>query len=418
MQVYKFPLSHLFSTHISPASKIKRASLALARLCKSIKALLAHGQLHSHSHQLNQLVSYPATRLSRLPWQKLALRFCDEVVLVLFALIIIGVNAFGKLTADTSLAATALARHPGQNQALYGRLFSTKTVVTPKGLIAEAQAEEILDTQSFVETKITTPPSLTSIDETGLFAAIPDSAHSLVNNQIQVYKTQSGDTLTAIAHRFGITPNTIKWANGLTADYIKPEWYLVIPTVNGVLVKADNNTTIPDIAHKFKCSVERIISFNGLSDAEDIEPGQLVMCPDGELPAPPKPAIATTSAKRSVGIAYADVPDEAGSTHLFVKGNCTWYVARKFHVTWGGDAKYWLKNAAEAGYRTGLVPQAGAVVVTSENGRHGHVALVEKVDQTNGTMTISEMNYIGLGVVSTRVLPLKDGVVRGFIYAN
>lgn len=385
-------------------------------MLKQIKTLFTHGQTHSGASQLGHLVSYPATRLSRLPWQKLALRFCDEAILILFALIIVGINAFGRLTADTSLAATALARRPQQNQALYGRLFSTKTVVTPKGLIAEAQAEEIPDTQNSTDTTAA-PPAITSIDETGLFAAIPDSAQSLVNNQIQVYKTQPGDTLTAIAQHFGITPNTIKWANGLTADQIKSGWYLVIPTVNGVLVKADSNTTIPDIARKFKCSIERIVSFNGLSDAEDIEPGQLVMCPDGELPAPPKPKV-TTPTKRSVGVAYADIPDEAGSTHLFAKGNCTWYVARKFHVTWGGDAKYWLKNAAEAGFRTGLVPQAGAVVVTSENGKHGHVAIVTEVNHAKGTMTISEMNYKGLGIVDSRELPLKDGVVRGFIYAQ
>lgn len=374
--------------------------------------------MHPTTSQLSHLVSYPATRLSRLPWQKLALRFCDEAILILLALAIVGINLFGRLTADTSLAATALSRHPEQNQALYGRLFSTKTVVTQKGLIAEARAEEVPDTHELHDST-TTPPPITSIDESGLFAAIPDSARSLVNNQIQVYSTQTGDTLAAIARRFGISTNTIKWANGLNTDQIKPGWHLVIPTVNGVLVKADNNTTIPDIAYKFKCSVERIIAFNGLSDAEDIEPGQLVMCPDGELPAPPKPKTAQkTSTQRSVGIAYADVPDEAGSTHIFVKGHCTWYVARRFHVTWGGDAKYWLKNAAEAGYRTGQVPQVGSVVVTSDGGKHGHVALVEKIDQANGTMTISEMNYIGLGVVSTRVLPLKDGVVRGFIYAN
>lgn len=396
---------------------LKKHYLTFVRLFDQIKIVFAQGHFHSSTSQLGQLVSYPATRLSRLPWQKLAIRFCDEAILVLFALAIISVSVFGRLTADTSLAATALSRHPKQNLALYGRLFSTKTVVTQKGLIAEAQAEEIPDIQRPLETT-PTPPAITSIDESGLFAAIPDSAQSLVNNQIQVYDTQAGDTLAAIAQRFGISTNTIKWANGLTADQIKPGWHLVIPTVNGVLVKADSNTTIPDIAHKFKCSIERIISFNGLSDAEDIEPGQLVMCPDGELPAPPKPKTIATPAKRSVGIAYADIPDEAGSTHIFAKGNCTWYVARKFHVTWGGDAKYWLKNAAEAGYRTGQVPQAGAVVVTSENGKHGHVALVEKIDHANGTMTISEMNYKGLGIVDSRELPLKDGVVRGFIYAN
>jgi surface antigen len=44
----------------------------------------------------------------------------------------------------------------------------------------------------------------------------------------------------------------------------------------------------------------------------------------------------------------------------------------------------------------------------------GHVAYVEQV--SGGTITISEMNYRGWGVVDRRTLSAYGGVVRGYIY--
>ena len=54
-------------------------------------------------------------------------------------------------------------------------------------------------------------------------------------SEIIDYKVESGDTLSSIAQKFDISPDTIKWANDLTnANQIKPGQILKILPVTGV----------------------------------------------------------------------------------------------------------------------------------------------------------------------------------------
>lgn len=366
-----------------------------------------------HAHGLDSLFSYPATRLAKLPWPKLALKFTDEVVLVLLAIVLIVANVSINPHQDSSLFAQSLANHADSNIALHTKIFSNTTNQTGSKLISEALAEEqrTVTPTTQVAGMQEQVSSITSIDEYGLSAAIPDSIKPLLNNQIRIHKTASGETLSDIADQYNIDVNTIKWSNGLTSNIIKPDWFLVIPSVKGVLVQADNDTTITGIARKFKCSEESIISYNGLDGADSVEPGQYIICPGGRVAETVKRAETQTS--RNVGVNYASIPDLPGTVNSFVKGNCTWYVAKKMKISFHGNANQWLKNAPKAGYSTGRIPQAGSAVVTSLSGKYGHVAFVETVNHDN-TITISEMNYEGLGQKSTRTIAASD--VVGFIY--
>jgi surface antigen len=102
-----------------------------------------------------------------------------------------------------------------------------------------------------------------------------------------------------------------------------------------------------------------------------------------------------------------------GTGHLFPWGYCTWYVASKVHVPWGGNAKNWLANAQAYGAIISKQAAVGSIVVTTDNSRYGHVALVESV--TDEGFTISEMNYKKFGAVNTRFIPHGSKIVRGFI---
>lgn len=84
-------------------------------------------------------------------------------------------------------------------------------------------------------------------------------------------------------------------------------------------------------------------------------------------------------------------------------------------INFGGNAKSWLGNAAAAGYTVARSARVGSAVVTTDSARYGHVAYVTGV-QSNGDITVSEMNYAGFGVVSTRTISADSGTIRGFIY--
>lgn len=390
----------------------------------SVRSWMNHITTHIGSAGSESLFTHPATRLAKLPWQKLVLKFADEAVLVALALLIIGVNLLVSHSSlahkDSSLFAIELSRHARYNPNLYTSLYSTTTTALERGgFIAQAYAHEPLgnastSSQAHVAGNASSKSSLTSIDESGLSAAIADSIKPLLNEQIKIYTTAENDTLSSIAEHFQIDVNTIKWSNNLTTERIQPGWHLVIPSVKGVLIKTDSETTIPDIARKFQCSEQRIISYNGLDGADSVEPGQFIMCPDGVIATPTRAIATDTPTTRSIGINYTSIPDLPGIVNSFVKGNCTWYVAKKMKITFKGNANQWLKNAPAAGYQTGKIPMTGSAVVTSLSGKYGHVAFVEAVDAENGTISISEMNYSGLGVITNRTLAIDD--VVGFIY--
>lgn len=114
--------------------------------------------------------------------------------------------------------------------------------------------------------------------------------------------------------------------------------------------------------------------------------------------------------ERKVKSASDGVP---GTGHRFPFGQCTWYVAQKKYIPWSGNAGTWLHKAKNMGYATGRTPEKGAIAVFGGS-YFGHVALVESV--RGGQITLSEMNYKGVGKVSYRNISAYDPKLIGFIY--
>jgi len=86
----------------------------------------------------------------------------------------------------------------------------------------------------------------------------------------------------------------------------------------------------------------------------------------------------------------------------YARGQCTWYVAgrRQIPKNWG-NANSWYYHAVWSGWSVGTTPAIAAIAWTPA-GAFGHVALVEQVSADGARVLVSEMNYRGLGVKSTR----------------
>lgn len=109
--------------------------------------------------------------------------------------------------------------------------------------------------------------------------------------QIFLYTVQSGDNPSSIAQSFGISLNTLLWANDIqNARNIKVGDTLVILPVSGVKYIAQAGDTIQSIATKFKGDVSDIINFNNLSPDAKLSAGEEIIIPDGELSLPPGPS--------------------------------------------------------------------------------------------------------------------------------
>ena len=243
---------------------------------------------------------------------------------------------------------------------------------------------------------------------------------------VKMYTVQDGDTLSTIAARNKVSMNTILWANDIdNVDSIKPGDTLFILPVSGLQYTVKTGDSIDAIASKYKSTKEKIIAFNDLPANGELEVGKNIVIPDGQGETSQKPqtesdgglerrqyANATGGTPQVSG--FKELSGKAGTGHKFPYGYCTWYVAQKRYVPWGGNAGTWLFHAKAMGYRTGKSPQAGAIIVTTENRYYGHVALIEKV--VGDTIYLSEMNYAGWGKVSRRTLSASSRVIKGYIY--
>jgi len=239
---------------------------------------------------------------------------------------------------------------------------------------------------------------------------------------IITYTVLAGDTVSGIAKKHGISLKTLADSNNLSSVHkIKPGDTLSIPPIDGLVVTVAKGDTISALVKKYQGDLATTLKYN----SENLTPGDRVVVASGKLPAPaptPQPTklakgrevvarggrvSGSTSGKRLAG---------AGSSYNgYPWGWCTWYAAYRRNVPrqWG-NAGRWLSSARAAGYATGSEPQAGAIIVTRERWPLGHVGYVESV--SGDSVTISEMNYKGFGIISSRTISRGSSIIIGYIY--
>ncbi|MDP3973347.1 MAG: M23 family metallopeptidase [Candidatus Daviesbacteria bacterium] len=100
------------------------------------------------------------------------------------------------------------------------------------------------------------------------------------------YEVESGDTLSSIAKKFGISTDTIRWENNLKSDQIKPGDTVNILPLSGVSHKVVSGDTLESVAKKYSANAQAIVDFpfNDVPDDFSLRVGQILIIPDGVPP--------------------------------------------------------------------------------------------------------------------------------------
>ena len=255
---------------------------------------------------------------------------------------------------------------------------------------------------------------------------------SSASRNITTYAAQAGDTVQSVATKYGLSADTIKWANNLTSDAIAAGSNLQILPTDGIVYTVKDGDTIEKIAEKYKGDVSLITTYNDL-EINGISTGLKIIVPNGVLPTEERPGyvapVTTTTTTATLITGYSSgfsggkawfISRGIGAAGGYAYGNCTSYaywrreqLGRPIGTMWG-NAGTWASRAASAGYTVNRTPAAGAVIQD-----WGHVAIVEAV-LPNGDLQLSEMNASvaggGYNIVSGRILPA--GQVGQYYYIH
>ncbi|KKU55514.1 MAG: Peptidase M23 family protein [Parcubacteria group bacterium GW2011_GWA1_47_11] len=249
----------------------------------------------------------------------------------------------------------------------------------------EKQFSHINDLAAAVQDSILGGPEQSSpLDHTfredsiqAIDAVSTDYLDDYKTNKVAEYTVQPGDAISFIASDYGVSVNSILWANKISSpDNIKPGQILKIPPITGVIHTVQKGDTISDISKKYKAETNRILAFNDLKEGGSLIPGQELIVPDGTIT--PEPKTAARSSKTSVSAKrFAYLPD-LGSFFRTPAAGFNWGVIHG-------------RNGVDVANSCGTPIYAaadGTISATAAVGWNGGFGKYIKVGHPNGTETL------------------------------
>ncbi len=168
---------------------------------------------------------------------------------------------------------------------LSGEQASAKIIQNPIG--SSSQTIALLQAATSYNPSPEQPSGISPIVGNVLIADMALSETSIdsdtFSTQISSYIVREGDTVSGIAKMFGVSVNTILWANNIgRASALRAGQTLIILPITGINYTIKKGDTIKGIALQYKTDFNEIIQYNDLSLDSTLIAGQTIIIPDAE----------------------------------------------------------------------------------------------------------------------------------------
>ncbi len=237
------------------------------------------------------------------------------------------------------------------------------------------------------------------LSENGPVGTIVDVEEKKASDQISIYVVREGDSLSQIARMFNVNVNTIIWANDIKNRVINPGQTLVILPISGVQHTVVEGDTLERIAKKYEADLSEIIRYNSLHGVS-LKVGEIVVVPDGEIPAPKiaTPASQKNTAPRNI----ASGPEYQGYYLRPISGGVR---TQGLHGYNGVDLATYTGAPVYAA-------AAGTVLISKDYGWNGGYGNYVVIRHENGTQTLYAHNSNNIVVSGQYVV---QGQVIGYV---
>ena len=149
------------------------------------------------------------------------------------------------------------------------------------------------------------------------------------------YIVKEGDTLWSIANQFGLSLETVLWANNLNKNsVISSSQKLIISPVSGTIHIVKAGETLSEIVNKYKGDLSKTIGLNELDNENQVFAGDIVIIPGG-IPPTPVAVVSPSLAPMTTGYFMCPVSDPCRITQ-----GSHWYHAIDFSHGKCGEPVY------------------------------------------------------------------------------
>ncbi len=295
-------------------------------------------------------------------------------------------EANAKLSKTTAAALILSDFDTNIEEVLVKELLNPAILADAKQKLEEEESivnkDEIFKTENANETQ----SSLLTLNESSDLILKPqnfsnkiDNTSTQVRTEIIDYVVQLGDTVSSIASRFGISVNTILWANNLgNYSLIHPGDTLSILPFSGLLYSVKSGDNLSKIANTYKIENEDIATHNNIAVDASLKIGQKLILPGATK-------IVTVVSRTSAASSYTGVSvikDLVKAPVVQASGD---------DMVWPTEGKRitqyfsWAHNGLDIGNKTGTAiyaAEAGKIEIaaTGWNGGYGNTILINHGD--------------------------------------
>lgn len=216
------------------------------------------------------------------------------------------------------------------------------------------------------------------------------------SGQISTYIVRQGDTVSSIATMFGVSANTIMWANDLKSKTLKVGQELVILPITGVRHTVKSGDTLQSIAKKYRAELEDVLAYNSISSGTKLMVGDVVIIPGGSINNSQPASVTSLPSGQMVSAGYYIRPIRGGAR------------SQGIHGYNGVDLAPFCRCSGDPVFASA----DGVVVIARTSGYNGGYGLYVAIKHPNGTQTVyGHMSRVNVSV-GQRV---KQGEVIGAV---
>lgn len=212
---------------------------------------------------------------------------------------------FWRLESIKNFLSSLLYRKRGRWAKPFAHFFLAMFIFL--GITLSPRIEQALRDEDVQWTTYSPSSAYATYSQEGRSVTTIESPHQ--RGDIITYTIREGDTVSTIAEKFGVSIDTVIWANNISSvTEIKSGQQLKIPPVTGIVYEVQRGETVYSIAEKHEANPQAIVDFPFNSFANDetfaLAVGQTLIIPDGVKP---KARPAAPARPQPVYTAQADV---------------------------------------------------------------------------------------------------------------